>query len=133
MNTNVIFECWCMNKGSDTLKRLIKDNSKIDYQCELDENDNVVSLHISKWNVSKYDTLECCFLGCNELRYLDIHGWIIKSGTNLSHMFDSCNKLVTIRCRERTFDKIYNYLPENRLWVWWSDHTASKLKQEEIE
>ena len=81
--------------------------------------DNLTSLDLSGLNTSNVTKMSYIFYWCDNLTSLDLSGWDLTNLTNLNNMgnmFNSCNKLTTIRmvgCNQTTINKIKRVLPSS--------------------
>ena len=63
-------------------------------------------LDLALWNTSRVETIEYCFARCTSLVYLNVENWVINERCNTKDMFNECDNLSLIKCRQDTFEKI---------------------------
>mgnify|MGYP000425425485 CR=1 FL=1 len=86
----------------DTSK--VKNMNSCFYGCS-----SIDSLDLSSWNTSNVFTFEYCFTGCASLIYLNIENWFIETDY-IYHMFDGCDNLSLIKCRQDAFEEFKRFL-----------------------
>ena len=82
----------------------VKNINSCFYSCS-----SIDSLDLSSWNTSNVFTFEYCFTGCTSLIYLNIENWIIETDY-IYYMFDGCDNLSLIKCRQDTFEEFKRFL-----------------------
>ena len=76
----------------DTSKLTLTDMSKLFFDDE-----KIINIDISDWNVSGIENMSYMFYGCKNLKSIgDISGWDISKVNDMSYMFYKCENLVSV-------------------------------------
>ena len=74
-------------------------------------------LDLTNFDVNKVENMYYMFSNCINLINLDISSFNTNNKDILGHIFDNTNNLQKVKVNKNFFDKIKNYIEENKLEI----------------